>query len=35
MKIKSFFPWDSLISVITIIFNAKFGYWPYYAWKKI
>ena len=24
MKIKSFFPWDSLISVITIIFNAIF-----------
>ncbi len=33
MKIKSFFPWDFLISIITIVFNALFIFCVYDAFR--
>ena len=33
MKIKSFFPWDLLISIITIVFNALFIFCVYDAFR--
>lgn len=33
MKIKSFFPWDFLISIITIVFNALFIFFVYDAFR--